>query len=144
LLSAIDEFLEEFGIQTGIDTELVIDIDGDMKLSSIAEVQLVCILQEALTNVRKHSRASQVKLVIARDSEVDEEYIRMQVSDDGKGFVIEEPKRRFGLQTMRERASSVEGKFWVDSIVGRGTTITCEIPCLSPEALPKRSIVLLP
>jgi len=144
LLSAIDEFLEEFGIQTGVATELVIDIDGDLKLSSIAEVQLVCILQETLANVRKHAQANQVKLMITRDTDFDEEYIRMQISDNGKGFVIEEPKRRFGLRTMHERASSVDGRFWVDSILGQSTTITCEIPCLSREKLSERSIVLSP
>lgn len=144
LLSAVDEFLEEFGIQTGIDTELVIEIDGDLKLSSIAEVQLVCILRETLANVRKHAQANQVKLLISRDADFDEEYIRMQVSDNGKGFAVEETKRRFGLQTMYERASSVEGRFWVDSALGRGTTTTCEIPCLSREKQSKRSIVLSP
>lgn len=142
LLSAVDEYLREFGIQTGVETDVLIDAVGDLNLASLAEVQLVCILQEALANVRKHAEASRVKVHITREVELESECIRMQILDDGRGFLIDEHKRHFGLQTMRERASSVGGSLLVDSTLGRGTTIICEIPCLSHDQISQRSVVL--
>src|SRR5512146_1949100 len=59
-MGAVAEYLTEFGIQTGIKTTFSYRVDGNLNLSSVAEVQLVCILQEALTNVRKHAQAEQV------------------------------------------------------------------------------------
>ena len=142
LLSAIDEYAREFGIQTGVETDVRINTDGGLNLASIAEVQLVCILQEALANVRKHAQASRVKVYISRESEQDNECIRLQIQDDGRGFLVDESSRRFGLQTMRERASSVGGALSIESNLGQGTTITCEIPCLSHDQISQRSVVL--
>jgi nitrate/nitrite-specific signal transduction histidine kinase len=56
LASAIKEYLDEFEIQTGVSTEFTYRVDGALNLASVAEVQLVCILQEALTNVRNRSQ----------------------------------------------------------------------------------------
>jgi signal transduction histidine kinase len=140
-LSAADEYLEEFGIQTDIKTDIQRNTEMDINLSSIAEVQLVCILQEALANVRKHAEAENVKLLISRNEEVDGEYIQMQVIDDGKGFIIGDSKRRFGLDTMSERARSVDGVLLVSSDLGKGTTVTCKIPCLKPESISTRSML---
>jgi signal transduction histidine kinase len=139
LLLAVREYLDEFGIQTGVKTQLTIEEEVDKHLSSIAEVQLVCILQEALANVRKHAEAESVNLSINWCEDLDGEYVEMQVIDDGKGFTIEDSKRRFGLHTMRERASSVGGELVVDSVIGKGTTITCRIPCLNPGTISSRS-----
>ena len=141
LLSAVEEYLEEFGIQTGVKTDVEIDKKVDINLSSIAEVQLVCILQEALANVRKHAAAENVKLFITRNEELEGECIQMKVIDDGIGFAVGDSKRRFGLLTMRERASSVGGVLLINSIVGKGTTITCNIPCLKSDSISTRSAI---
>jgi len=138
LLSAVQEYLEEFGIQTGVHTDIHVENDGDLNISSIAEVQLVCILQEALANVRKHAEADSVKLVISSGNG-SEGYVQMKISDDGKGFVVGDSKRRFGLKTMSERASSVNGLLIVNSLPGSGTTITCKIPCLNQEKIASKS-----
>jgi signal transduction histidine kinase len=137
LTSAIDEYLQEFGIQTGIETQFENEADGDLKLASVAEVQLVCILQEALANVRKHANAAHVNVLIARkDSQGGEKSsIYMRVSDDGIGFLPRDSKGRFGLQTMKERASSVNGSLVVKSDQGKGTVVECTLPCLVQEKL---------
>lgn len=142
LLSAIDEYLREFGIQTGVETDVIIATDGGLNLASIAEVQLVCILQEALANVRKHAEARQVKVYISREITQDDEQIRMLIQDDGQGFIVDESSRRFGLQTMRERANSVGGALSIESTLGQGTTIICDLPCLSHDQISQRSVVL--
>ncbi len=135
LASAIDEYLAEFGIQTGIETEFDNRIAGDLNLASVAEVQLVCILQEALANVRKHADAARVCVCIENRLLGGNESVVMQIKDDGVGFTSRDSKRRFGLQTMRERARSVQGTLMVNSIPGKGTTIECSLPCLPQQKL---------
>jgi signal transduction histidine kinase len=134
LYSAIHEYLNEFGIQNRIETRLVNKIQGDPRLSSVAEVQLVCILQEALTNVRKHSKANIVEVTIERN-QLPDDCIVMEVRDDGIGFEQKDSTRSFGLQTMRERAFSIGGKLLISSALGEGTRVEAIIPCLSPEGI---------
>jgi nitrate/nitrite-specific signal transduction histidine kinase len=138
LMSAMQEFLDEFGIQTGIETQFINEIGRNLNLSSVAEVQLVCILQEALANVRKHAHAKNVKILMTRDGD----QIYLKISDDGIGFVERSSKRSFGLQTMRERAKSVKGSLTLHSSEGRGTTIVCNFPCLQQEKISSQSVLL--
>jgi signal transduction histidine kinase len=138
LASAISEYLDEFGIQTGIETQFIDELGGDLDISSVAEVQLVCILQEALANVRKHAQAKRVNILITKD----DDHIYMKVSDNGVGFVERNSKRSFGLQTMRERASSVKGTLMVHSSQGKGTSVACRLPCLQHEKMSNLSVSL--
>ncbi len=142
LEAATEEYLTEFGIQMGVVTNFDFRVDGELNLSSIAEVQLVCILQEALTNVRKHAQAGHVDVAIWREKREEGEYIHMHVDDDGVGFQTAGSKRSFGLQTMRERAESSGGSLYIRSAVGRGTHIECRLPCLQRERLQKQSVVI--
>jgi nitrate/nitrite-specific signal transduction histidine kinase len=141
LIQAVDEYLNEFGIQTMIDARFLNEIVGAVNLPSIAEVQLVYILQEALSNVRKHAQASRVTVRLFKTGNTREESINLQVCDDGIGFSSSESKLSFGLQTMRERAHSVNGEFVVQSQPGKGTQIECRLPCLQPEKLMKKSLI---
>lgn len=139
LVSAIDEYLDEFAVQTQIKTRFVNQVSGALGLSSMAEVQLVCILQEALANVRKHAQAGRVQVRIAQKAGNEEcEYILMEVSDDGVGIGDNGSQRSFGLQTMRERALSVNGELTIHSAPGEGTTVICRLPCLQEENLRKQ------
>ena len=141
LIQSIEEYLHEFGIQTTMDARFVNEVESEVDLSSIAQVQLVYILHEVLSNVRKHSRASHVTVRLSKEGNAGEESIILQVWDDGMGFTSSESKRSFGLQTMRERAHSVNGELLVHSAPGKGTQIKCSFPCLRPEKLAKRSLV---
>lgn len=142
LHAAMDEYLAEFGIQTGIKTSFDYQVAGDLNLASVAEVQLVCILQEALTNVRKHAQASQVEVAITKDGLDSMDQICMQIKDDGIGFTLTSSKHSFGLQTMRERAKGVGGDLIINSESGKGTQIECRLPCLQQKKLQKQSVVL--
>ncbi len=142
LHTAMDEYLAEFGIQTGIKTSFYYRVAGDLNLASVAEVQLVCILQEALTNVRKHANASQVEVAITKDGHENRDQICMQIKDDGVGFALTGSRRSFGLQTMRERAKGVGGSLLINSEPGKGTQIECHLPCLQQKKLQKQSVVL--
>ena len=142
LVSALDEYIEEFSIQTGLETRFSNEIMEPLNLASIAEVQLICILQEALANVRKHAKATQVNVVLTKKNEENADYVRMKIMDDGVGFVMEKSKRSFGLQTMYERASSVRGTFEVLSIPSVGTTISSKLPCLQSEQVQEPNLFL--
>ena len=142
LEAAVEEYLTEFGIQTGIKTTFSFQVENDLNLSSIAEVQLVCILQEALTNVRKHAQADQVQVVIKKDHHAISDYIQLEIMDNGVGFLMADSKRHFGLQTMRERAEGAGGNLVVKSAQGRGTTIQCRLPCLEQERMQKQSVLI--
>ena len=139
---AAEEYLTEFGIQMGVETSFSYQVDGELDLSSVAEVQLVCILQEALTNVRKHAKAGHVKVSIWKEKLEGGNHIHMQVIDDGIGFQMTGSKRSFGLQTMRERAESAGGSLNIQSVDGKGTHIECCLPCLQQERLQKQSVVI--
>lgn len=133
LNESIEEYLQEFSYQTGIETLFINQIQEDVCVSSIAEVQLVCILQEALANVRKHAYAQQVSVSFVRVGETDNGFIQMTIRDDGVGFTSSEKKHSFGLLTMRERAQSVDGVFTVHSTPGCGTTVELRLPCIQRE-----------
>jgi len=141
LVSAMNEYLDEFSIQTGINTHFTNELSGDFDVSSVAEVQLVCILQEALTNVRKHSQATNVTVLIIKTNKENEEWILMKVIDNGIGFFPREAKRQFGLKTMHERAQSVGGIINIDSTPGKGTSIECRLPCLERQTLHQQGLV---
>ena len=126
LSEALQEFFDLWEEQSGISIHF--SIDDELRLKPRIELQLVRIVQEALTNVRKHARATSVRVDIRQRSED----VIAVVGDDGVGFNQAARTRsehpRFGLTTMRERAESVGGKLAIESTPGRGTTITFSIP----------------
>lgn len=138
---AIKEYLEEFGYQTGIRTEFNNEIQEDICLASIAEVQLVCILQEALANVRKHARARQVWVSIGHSGGEENGFVEMRVEDDGVGFTPVDLKHKFGLVTMGERANSVEGELEVVSIPGSGASVIVRLPCLKRDNMNSQNLI---
>lgn len=125
LLPVMAEYLSRFQREWGIEVNCVGTGDGDWGASPEAEIQLIRIVQEALTNVRRHAQASHVII----KSESNDDSLRMTIADDGCGFdptaVCDE---RIGLRIMRERASSVGGRLHIESCAGEGTQITVEMP----------------
>jgi signal transduction histidine kinase len=125
LLPALRQYLEEFGIQTGMEASLAGDLANNPRLSPLAEVQLVRVIQEALANVRKHARAGTVQVRLTRYDHT----LQVQVTDDGCGF---EPALslagHFGLQTMRERLQSIGGCLNIESQPGAGTRVQMSVP----------------
>ena len=95
------------------------------------EVQLLRILQEALTNVRKHARADCVRIVFAFENH----RASVTVQDNGQGFDpgvwSEDSGKHVGLRVMRERAEEVGGSLSLHSIPGQGTEVVVEVPVTS-------------
>lgn len=124
------EFLHHWKEQSGVDAEL--SIDADLRMAPSIELQIVRIIQESLTNVRKHARATKARVEVHRD----DGRILVSISDNGFGFNPEATARgefpKFGLTTMRERASSVNGSLDIDSAPGAGTTVRFTMPLAAP------------
>jgi signal transduction histidine kinase len=99
-----------------------------LSLAPLVEVQLIRVVQEALSNVRKHARAARAGVRLERVGE----FARLTIEDDGQGFDPTHVARgqwpRFGLQSMRERVESVGGSFTIESTPGQGTKVTVQIP----------------
>jgi signal transduction histidine kinase len=131
LARAIEEYAVELGIQAGLRIELDVPPDAGARLPGPARYQALRIVQEALSNVRRHASAQRVALSLCERDGV----LEIVVRDDGKGFdpAAAGHSGRFGLKTMRERAQSLGGTFEVRSAPGEGTTVTARIP-LAPEA----------
>jgi signal transduction histidine kinase len=130
LLTALSEYLREFSIQTGIEARIVSRCQNHVPISPLAEAQLVRIIQEALANIRKHASASRVELFFS----IGDGYLQVTILDDGKGFVVEERDRHFGLRTMTERAQSVGGELSISSAPGTSTKVEIRIPLVNHSA----------
>ncbi|MDO8616379.1 MAG: GAF domain-containing sensor histidine kinase [Dehalococcoidia bacterium] len=120
-VDALREYAVKFSQQAGVSTQVDIHGTEALKLAPEAEVQLLRVIQEALTNVRKHSGAR--KACVSLDQR---DGLRITIEDDGKGFnpgELDENRDRFGLFTMRERVERVGGRLEIDSAVGMGTRV---------------------
>jgi signal transduction histidine kinase len=86
------------------------------------------VAQEALANVVRHARATQVRINLQRNGEM----LRMEISDNGKSFAVEKTLRRknnrLGLLGMRERVEMIGGSLTIESAPGSGTTVRADVP----------------
>ncbi|OJW57974.1 MAG: sensor protein [Thiobacillus sp. 65-1059] len=126
IVSAIGWQLQRFGRNTDIAHELSAP-DTAIPLDPELAIAVFRIVQEALTNVAKHARASKVKVSLVRDRDG----LRVSVTDDGQGI---QPRRGksgqhgFGILGMRERAAALGGELSVQPARRRGTQVSLRIP----------------
>jgi two-component system nitrate/nitrite sensor histidine kinase NarX len=127
LLDSMSAYLAKYSDQCGIETTLVTELEHELALSPSCEVQMIRVIQEALTNVRKHSGARSATVRIT-ESETSTTFV---VEDDGYGFDPGGPpaqRDRFGLFTMRERMGLLNGSLVIDSAPGQGTRVIAGVP----------------
>ena len=127
IVGTLREYLQKFSRQAGIKAELEVEGDEAPQFSPEAEVQLVRVIQEALTNVRKHANADRAWIRIgSRNGD-----IGISIEDNGQGFdvaLLKKGDQRFGVRTMRERVERVGGRFEIESSPGKGTKVQVYIP----------------
>jgi signal transduction histidine kinase len=127
LLPVLKEYFHHYRQLYGIAVEVESEVDS-FPLAPEVEVQLLRIVQEALTNVRKHAQATAVKVRFLRAGRG----LRIEIEDNGRGFdpqhLPPSPWPRFGLQSMRERAEAIGGTFHIESTPLRGTRLTVTVP----------------
>ncbi|HET7711525.1 MAG TPA: GAF domain-containing sensor histidine kinase [Thermoanaerobaculia bacterium] len=122
----VRDYVVRWKEQSGISTQLT--LETGFALPPGAELQLIRLIQEALANVRKHSKATSVSIDLHRRGAE----LVVTVSDNGVGFNPAARQRsefpRFGLSTMKERVESIRGTLTIQSTPGSGTMVRAEIP----------------
>jgi two-component system, NarL family, sensor histidine kinase DegS len=131
LIPALHTFMKSFRKETGIRVSLsafaaVEQINGDKR------TVLYRIAQESLTNIARHAQATSADVKIQKLDGA----VRMKIIDNGKGFREERGlratmSRRLGLLGMKERLEMVGGKFAIESVTGKGTTVIAQIPLIT-------------
>ncbi len=118
------EVLSEFEMLSGLPVEST--SVPDVKLPREVQVQLQRIIQETLSNIRKHAQASHVWF----KWQVTDDWLVLNVHDDGCGFNLEDvpPLDQHGLRIMQERAKLLRAEFQITSHLQTGTTVTLELP----------------
>jgi NarL family two-component system sensor histidine kinase LiaS len=120
LVEAIQEHVNEWTHQNNIETEINI---GDVNVSLDIEQELFRVLQEALANVARHSRAT--KAWVALQSE--NEHVTLMVKDNGIGYDTELITKGVGLDSMKERLATVDGILEISSLPSQGTCVTARV-----------------
>ena len=121
---ALQETLQKFEHQTGLAARLEVLGDG-LPLPADVQVQVLHVVQEALSNARKHAGASHVSLEVRKGQRW-----RFAVHDNGAGFKVSQVRgeSHVGLKIMRERAARIGGEVEITSAPGAGTTVTLTLP----------------
>jgi len=140
LLPAMRWYIKEYQQKCGI----VVDLRTSgfkERLPTEVETALYRIMQEALTNTARHSKARKVKVTMKEDTQA----IHVLIRDDGEGFdvdsVMKNPyqDRGLGLVGMNERAMLLNGTLSIASEMGHGTTIKADIPFHAAETVESES-----
>ena len=125
LTSALKGLLDEYESRTGIIIETDLDFP-QTRLPDDIEITLYRLIQEALSNVEKHSGADEVRL----KTWVEGKYIWVLLKDNGDGFDVKETvqKEGIGLRNMHDRIELLSGEFVLTSEVGHGTQLRVKLP----------------
>ncbi len=137
---ALATTLRKFEHQTGLSTSLHMAGQG-MPLSPDLQIQVLHIVQEALSNVRKHSRASRVWLDVQQQPQW-----RFEVRDNGIGFSTDQPppdETHVGLRIMQERAQRIGATLEVVTTPERGTSVILLLPAVfaTPQRMGSAPVV---
>ncbi len=125
LMRSVEWYVEEFEKRSGIpcaaDTQA-----GDVEMDKAVAMTAYRIVQEALTNIWKHAKASQARVEVMSSGKT----LKVTVSDDGRGFDIHDqrPGHSLGILSMRERARLAGGSLTISSRVGQGTSVCARLP----------------
>ena len=129
LVTALREYLAHYQAQYGLDVRLEANEDEPVTLDGDTQAQLMRIVHEALSNVRRHAGTDRATLRIERHGDA----VRISMVDEGRGFdasLLEgrDDGRHLGLHSMRERAASVGGTLAVESRPGQGACVVLQVP----------------
>ena len=128
---ALDDYCNKFSVEAGIKAGLIFPEDKkSQRTLPHIENAIFSIIQEALNNAKKHSKA---KNIMVRFIFTDDK-IKVEIRDDGVGFDVSavtskyESRRSLGLVSMQERAELLGGKVEINSTAGGGTKILVKLP----------------
>jgi PAS domain S-box-containing protein len=134
LIPALHSFMKSFTARTGVRTHLTA-FAGVEKLDLSRRTVFFRVVQEALTNVARHAKASRVEVVIQKLPGG----VSLKIKDDGKSFSVKRALhakggKHLGLLGMRERLEMIGGSFTIESTPGKGTTVSAEIRTVANDS----------
>jgi signal transduction histidine kinase len=127
LAPAVECLLNRFAKRTGIAVSL--DSTINARMGDRVELTLYRIVQESLTNIARHSQATEVEVRFRMENQ----QVICSIQDNGVGFVLNDVMARkgnrgLGLIGIRERVESIAGSLWIGSMPGQGTKLVITVP----------------
>lgn len=132
LTPALEQLVRAFTQDSHLPIKLkTVGFSEDDRMPQEIETTLYRVVQEALTNVVRHAKATQVDVVLERR----DDSIVVIVEDNGKGFDVNSARDsgHLGLMGMEERADMMGGTMTIESQPGRGTTLFVEVPYVDTD-----------
>jgi len=135
LIPTIHGYVSKFSEETGIKVELNL-FEQSAEIDPIVEVAVFRIIQETLSNIKKHAKADRTVIRI----QINDGMLKATVSDNGVGFDYDRRQKHnkdnkdntnadgYGIYGMRQRAELLKGKLNLESQLGKGTTIVLDVP----------------
>jgi two-component system NarL family response regulator len=132
--TSLEKYVHDFNLAYGQKVEVHLPPAGNRpELEPFAEVQLLRVIQESLSNIRKHAHASLATISFSNSPES----IQVVIEDDGVGFDLAKIKSveadenpHFGLNIMQERAEDIGGRLEFQSSPGHGTRVIVRLPTI--------------
>jgi len=135
LTSRLRKWLQEWQIMTGIHVRIELQLQG-ASFSEGEEIQLFSVVQEAFTNIRKHSEATEATLQFGSNTRG----WSLHVSDNGRGIQhSEDGRKRYGIVLMQKRAAELGANWELQSSPGKGTELRLYTTTL--QTAPLRSLL---
>lgn len=126
----VRELLEELKAKVPIQIQL--QIDESITLVKGVEDHLFRIVQEALSNTLRHSKATKLEVKLQKR----DEFVRLYLHDDGVGFDLDEKKHTsYGIVSMKERVTELGGTMHLLTAPGKGTKIDIRIPIIQSKGV---------
>jgi two-component system nitrate/nitrite sensor histidine kinase NarX len=132
----LESWLRETCLEFEENTGLKVNLQGDPAAENLPpeiQVQLIRIIQEALSNVRKHAQASQAWIEVHQEGE----NFNVEIRDDGRGFHPDELPgvSKYGLQGMHERSDLIGADLFIISAPEEGTIVKVQVPVPTGESI---------
>jgi len=128
MIETIQDYAREFAKRNNLEASFNLDNWGHLTLPTETQVQVLCILNEAMVNIRRHAQANQMKISLLQY----ETKAIISIRDNGRGFdpvaINANKSEHFGVQSMKERAESVDGQLKIFSEPGKGAEVRIELP----------------
>lgn len=136
LVPTLEKLVRDFEDETGIHVVFIADQQSTHLMKQLIEVTLFRVVQEGLSNIRKHAGATQVQISISLRADESE----LLIKDNGIGFDpatlagVRDTDRGYGLYSMRERVDLLKGTMVLNTAPSKGTEIHVIIPLSDEEA----------
>lgn len=129
LLTTLREYIYEWENRNDAVVDLSVCEERSLPLET--EQAIYRVIQEALANVSRHSRATRVEVSLAYAPES----LLVHITDNGSGFDLDQKAKGMGIRSMRERIGSIHGTVQIHSAPGQGTRVIVQVPLEVPEGV---------